>query len=107
MKNVAGYDLGKLVSGSFGTLAAIVDATFKLVPLPPASATLVADYADADALARDVAALDGQPARAGGVRRARRPHRRRLRRLLRDSRRVRLATRRRRSTDAQRRCLPA
>jgi glycolate oxidase FAD binding subunit len=30
VKNVAGYDLGKLVSGSFGSLAAIVDATFKL-----------------------------------------------------------------------------
>ena len=32
VKNVAGYDLGKLVSGSHGTLAAIVDATFKLLP---------------------------------------------------------------------------
>ena len=34
VKNVAGYDLGKLVSGSFGSLAAIVSATFKLAPLP-------------------------------------------------------------------------
>ena len=40
VKNVAGYDLGKLVTGSFGALAAIVDATFKLLPLPQASATL-------------------------------------------------------------------
>ena len=54
MKNVAGYDLGKLVSGSFGTLAAIVDATFKLLPMPHASATLLRRYADGNALARDV-----------------------------------------------------
>jgi glycolate oxidase FAD binding subunit len=58
VKNVAGYDLGKLVSGSHGTLAGIVDVTFKLVPVPQSSATLVAWYADAVALARDVAALD-------------------------------------------------
>jgi glycolate oxidase FAD binding subunit len=57
VKNVAGYDLGKLVSGSCGSLAAIVDATFKLLPLPQASATLVASYTDAGALARDVAAI--------------------------------------------------
>lgn len=54
VKNVAGYDLGKLVSGSFGTLAAIVDATFKLLPIPQASATLDAAYDGGDVLARDV-----------------------------------------------------
>jgi glycolate oxidase FAD binding subunit len=54
VKNVAGYDLGKLVSGSFGTFAAIVDATFKLLPIPQASATLEASYDDGDVLARDV-----------------------------------------------------
>jgi glycolate dehydrogenase FAD-binding subunit len=58
VKNVAGYDLGKLVSGSHGTLAGIVDVTFKLVPIPQTSATLVAWYSDAATLARDVAALD-------------------------------------------------
>ena len=57
VKNVAGYDLGRFVSGSFGTLAGIVDATFKLMPIPQASATLVASYDDAAALARDAAAL--------------------------------------------------
>ena len=59
VKNVAGYDLGKLVSGSHGTLAAIVDATFKLLPMPLASTTLVATYADGNALAHDVAVLNG------------------------------------------------
>ncbi len=59
VKNVAGYDLGKLVSGSHGTLAAIVDATFKLLPLPLASMTLVGSYVDGAALAHDVAVLHG------------------------------------------------
>jgi glycolate oxidase FAD binding subunit len=54
VKNVAGYDLGKLVSGSFGTLGAVVDATFKLLPIPQASATVEAGYDDEEALARDV-----------------------------------------------------
>ena len=37
VKNVAGYDLSRLVCGSFGSLAVVTSATFKLAPLPPAS----------------------------------------------------------------------
>lgn len=36
VKNVAGYDLGKLLAGSWGTLAVIATATMRLQPLPPA-----------------------------------------------------------------------
>ena len=35
VKNVAGYDLGRLVTGSFGSFAAIATATFKLSPSSP------------------------------------------------------------------------
>ena len=72
VKNVAGYDLGKLVTGSYGALAAIVDATFKLLPLPHASATLSAVYTDPSALAADAARARLRAARAARVRRARR-----------------------------------
>jgi len=43
VKNVAGYDLGRLLCGSYGTLAVITAATFKLAPKPPASRTVVVD----------------------------------------------------------------
>ena len=35
-KNVAGYDLGKLLTGSFGTLAILVSLAFRLHPIPAA-----------------------------------------------------------------------
>ena len=45
---MAGYDLPKLLTGSLGTLGVVVEATFRLYPLPAASATVVADIAPAD-----------------------------------------------------------
>lgn len=40
VKNVAGYDLPKLATGSFGTLAVITQAVFRLHPLPHLTRTL-------------------------------------------------------------------
>jgi glycolate oxidase FAD binding subunit len=57
VKNVAGYDLGRLLCGSFGSLAAIVSATFKLAPVPPATASLAGDLPHAEALAGAAAVL--------------------------------------------------
>ncbi len=50
VKNVAGYDLSKLIAGSFGSIAAIVSATFKLAPRPAASKTLRLHVSDVEAL---------------------------------------------------------
>ncbi|MEH2057017.1 MAG: FAD-binding oxidoreductase [Nostoc sp.] len=41
VKNVAGYDLMKLLTGSYGTLGFISQLTFRLYPLPEASGTVV------------------------------------------------------------------
>jgi glycolate oxidase FAD binding subunit len=46
VKNVAGYDLNKLYIGSLGTLGIIVELSFKLAPIPPATATIVGQFAD-------------------------------------------------------------
>jgi len=57
VKNVAGYDLMKLFTGSFGTLGVVVEATFKIRPRPERFAMwtiAAADHASAIACAREV-----------------------------------------------------
>ena len=46
VKNVAGYDLGKLMCGSSGTLGEVSRASLRLHPLPDAIATLIAPVSD-------------------------------------------------------------
>jgi len=67
VKNVAGYDIGRLVSGSHGSLAAVVSATFKLMPLPGASTTLVATCQRSDALVTALAAITNSQLEASAV----------------------------------------
>ncbi len=44
VKNVAGYDLPKLFVGSLGTLGILVEATFRLYPVPEYSRTCIAGF---------------------------------------------------------------
>ena len=48
VKNVAGYDLAKLFTGAFGTLGVLVQAAFRLHPLPVASRWLETELSEGD-----------------------------------------------------------
>lgn len=50
MKNVAGYDVSRVLAGSLGTLGVIAEASLKVLPVPPAEATLAFACSQADAL---------------------------------------------------------
>lgn len=59
-KDSTGYDLTRLLIGSEGTLAVITEATLKLTPKPPATRSMLASYASADAAAQAVARIMAQ-----------------------------------------------
>lgn len=60
-KGATGYDLQRLLVGSEGTLALIVEATLRLTPMPAARRAIRALYRDVDAAAAAVARLMAQP----------------------------------------------
>lgn len=64
VKNVAGYDLAKLLTGAYGTLGVVVRAAFRLHPARPDRAYIVAagPLADVAARAREVVASQLAPA---------------------------------------------
>jgi glycolate oxidase FAD binding subunit len=68
VKNVSGYDMCKLLIGSFGTLAIICEITFKLLPLPEKEATLLVPFTGlerANAFAREIRHSQLLPAAVG------------------------------------------
>ena len=67
VKNVTGYDLSKLMCGSFGTLAVLTEVTIKVLPAPEATLTLMLPgLGDEAAVAAMTRALNG-PHDVGGA----------------------------------------
>lgn len=60
-KGVVGYDLTRLLVGSEGTLAVIVEATLKLTPLPKHTGGITAEFVDTFSCAKAIAAIMAQP----------------------------------------------
>jgi glycolate oxidase FAD binding subunit len=60
MKNVAGYDVSRLMAGSLGTLGLIAEVSLKVLPIAPAEATLRFELDQAQAL-RQLNSWGGQP----------------------------------------------
>jgi glycolate oxidase FAD binding subunit len=61
VKNVAGYDLGKLVCGSLGTLALIARVSLRLHPVPAASRTVVVATGEPERIVRELVRSHLQP----------------------------------------------
>lgn len=61
VKNVAGYDVAKLLVGSLGTLCVVAEATFRLYPAPRSSKTALLGFSDPARCRRAAgAALDAE-----------------------------------------------
>lgn len=61
IKNVAGFDLSRLLVGSLGTLGVILEASIRVVPVPETERTLAFTHADADAHIDWINSLGGEP----------------------------------------------
>jgi len=67
VKNVAGYDMQKLAVGSLGTLAVIVEATFKVAPLSVSQETLLATFDSIGAAAQATRGADERSLALRGI----------------------------------------
>ena len=67
MKNVTGYDLSKLICGSYGTLAVVDEVTIKTLPRPETSLSLLYGCDDMKSAVAQIAAIFASPHEPGAA----------------------------------------
>ncbi len=67
VKNVTGYDLPRLLAGSFGTLAVLTEVTLKVLPRPPEAETVLLPGLGWAAAARAMSAAMGSSCEVSGA----------------------------------------
>ena len=67
MKNVTGYDLSKLICGSYGTLAVVDEVTIKTLPRPETSLSLLFGCDDIKSAVAQIAAIFASPHEPGAA----------------------------------------
>jgi glycolate oxidase FAD binding subunit len=67
VKNVTGYDLSKLLAGSFGTLAVLTEVTVKVMPAPEETNTVLVHGLSATDAVQWMTRLTGSPVAASGL----------------------------------------
>src|SRR6476469_4899913 len=67
MKNVTGYDLSKLLAGSWGTLAVLDEVSVKVLPAPDQTRTLLLHGRDDEAAVKAMCAAMGSPHEVSGA----------------------------------------
>ena len=67
MKNVTGYDLSKLICGSYGTLAVVDEVTIKTLPRPETSLSLLFGCDDMKSAVAQIAAIFASPHEPGAA----------------------------------------
>src|SRR3954468_11868368 len=67
VKNVTGYDLCKLMAGSWGTLGAMTEVTIKVLPQPETETTVIVSGLDEIAAMRAMTAAMGLPCEVSGA----------------------------------------
>lgn len=67
MKNVTGYDLSKLIAGSWGTLAVLDEVSVKVLPAPDQTRTLILRGLDDTAAVKAMCAAMGSPHEVSGA----------------------------------------
>jgi glycolate oxidase FAD binding subunit len=67
IKNVTGYDMSKLLTGSWGTLSIVTELSFKVLPAPPTSISIALSGIDTDPAMDLISTIAQSPVQVSGL----------------------------------------